>query len=472
MRLDPRSSGVLSARSDGTSFDPAVLGLRDMAYSAGGWRNGQHQRVVADVNGDGLDDLVGFGDSNTLVALSNGDGTFMTVRAWSRDYASNDGWNAGRHERLVGDVNGDGMADIVAFGDRGTEVALSTGAGFEDGFVWINDFDYAHGWRIGNHERVLADVNGDGRDDIVGFGASRIIVSISDGTGFDPIEFWSSSFTTRQGWRENIRERTAADVNGDGMADVVAFGDEGVQVALSNGNGFDTARIWSEGFGSEYGWNQDDDTRRVADVNGDGLADIVAFGNDGIRIALSDGARFVDPYEGAAPFPVFKVAEDTLPVDLLVNGDLDSSIADGRWTANGDVDGWTNDNGGIEAWGRGFLGIRTEDNGTIVDLDRHSGGNEDNLYQYVQTEEGQRLELSFSAMQRDGDSDHIEFYWRGELINTVQPESNEEWSTYTFSVSGSGELDRLEFKELAEENDGSGPLIDNISLLDVSEALM
>jgi hypothetical protein len=30
-----------------------------------------------------------------------------------------------------------------------------------------------------------------------------------------------------------------ADVNGDGMADIVAFGDDVVRVALSNGSGFE-----------------------------------------------------------------------------------------------------------------------------------------------------------------------------------------------------------------------------------------
>ncbi|AUH33029.1 FG-GAP repeat domain-containing protein [Paracoccus tegillarcae] len=464
--------GVTTARSDGEAFGSASLGLRDLGYAVGGWNKTVHERQVADVNGDGFDDLIGFGDAHTFVALSRGDGTFSRLAIWSTDYARNDGWVASRHERLMGDVDGDGRADIVAFGDSGTEVALSTGSGFAAGAVWINDFDYRHGWRIGVHERVLADVNGDGMDDIVGFGSSRVIVALSNGSGFNPIQFWSTEFASNSGWREDTSERVLADVNGDGMADIVAFGADGVQVSLSNGRGFGASQVWSDDFGNNDAWSQDQDTRTVADVNGDGMADIVVFGNDGTRVSLSDGSRFLDPYDGDAPFAKLEVVEDGGPVgstELLVNGDLTSSVRAGTWTANGDVDGWTNDNGGIESWGQGFLGIQTPDNGTIVELDRNGGGNVDNLYQDVQTEAGQDLELSFSSMQRGDDTDHIEVYWRGELIAVVQPDSGDDWSTFAFTVTGSGGLDRIEFREVADENDGSGPLIDNIGLLDVGQ---
>ncbi len=462
-------NGVYTAQSDGSQFGADVLGLTNMAYSAGGWRVDGHERQVADVNGDGLDDVVGFGDQKTFAALSDGAGGFVRFSTWSTDYGRLDGWDVAQHERLLGDVNGDGMADIVAFGSNGTEVALSNGAGFDEGSIWIDDFDQAHGWRVGNHERVLADVNGDGLDDIVGFGNGRVIVSTSNGEGFDPISFWSREFTSRQGWREETDERDVVDVNGDGMADIVAFGEDGVEVALSNGSGFDASQVWSEDFGNNDGWNNADDARTLADVNGDGMADIVAFGNDGTRVSLSDGERFIDPFEGEAPFETLTpVAEE--PEDLLVNGGLESSVANNTRVRNGDVESWANDNGGIEAWGDGFLGVQTSDSGSFVELDRSSGSNPDNLYQDVETEAGQMLELRFSSMQRGNDSDHIEVYWRYALVDRVQPEGNEDWTNHSFIVEGSGGVDRLEFRELASESDGTGPLIDSVSLIPTSES--
>ena len=36
----------------------------------------------------------------------------------------------------------------------------------------------------------MADVNGDGKDDMVGFGTDGIYVSLSTGTGFEPSNNW------------------------------------------------------------------------------------------------------------------------------------------------------------------------------------------------------------------------------------------------------------------------------------------
>lgn len=469
-------SAVVTAASDASGLGDATVAIADFTQASGGWYVGEHDREMADVNGDGLDDIVGFGTGETIVALSNGTG-FEAISFWSYAFGSNDGWNAGTHERELGDVNGDGMADIVAFGDSGTTVALSDGSGFGAGEIWIDDFGFDQGWRMGEHERQLADVNGDGLDDIVGFGDSHVIVATSNGRGFDPVEFWSHGFSSDNGWSASEHEREMADANGDGLADIIAFGDDGVHVALSNGSGFEEAVKWSEDFGNADGWSQSGDVRTANDVNGDGLADIVAFGDDGVKVQLSDGSGFVSPevVPGTAASLAAQQPFDTLefvaaarpePAELLENGGLEADISDGAGSADADVRGWTNDNGGIEGWGNGFRGIETEDGGNVVDLDaRGDDARADNLYQDVQTLEGEVLELNFSGMQQGGGNDGAEVYWRDELIDTVRPESSEEWTHYSYSLVGSGGSDRLEFRELAAENDGKGPLLDNISLL-------
>ena len=83
-----------------------------------------------------------------------------------------------------------------------------------------------------------------------------------------------------------------ADVNGDGRADVVGFGNAGVLVALGNADGhFDAARLVVEAFGyAAGGWtSQDLYPRLMADITGDGRADVVGFGDTGIWAAWSLG---------------------------------------------------------------------------------------------------------------------------------------------------------------------------------------
>jgi len=84
--------------------------------------------------------------------------------------------------RTLADVNGDGMADIVAFGYTSVQVSLSTGAAFQPSQEVCPSYAVAAGgWTNWNeYPRRMADVNGDGRADIVGFGRNAVYVSLAN----------------------------------------------------------------------------------------------------------------------------------------------------------------------------------------------------------------------------------------------------------------------------------------------------
>ncbi len=85
-------------------------------------------------------------------------------------------WRVDRNPRLVGDLTGDGRADIVGFGDDGVWTALGNGDGtFQPPQLVLNGFGYvAGGWRVEKHPRFLADLTGTGKADIVGFGEDGV----------------------------------------------------------------------------------------------------------------------------------------------------------------------------------------------------------------------------------------------------------------------------------------------------------
>jgi hypothetical protein len=210
------------------------------------------------------------------------------------------GWtNYDMYPRAVADVNGDGKADVVGFGGKGVYVALSTGSGFETPTLWMTAFgssSTAGGWTSQNiTPRMMADVDGDGKADIVAFGRNGVLVSRSTGAGFTAAQLWIANFgVSTGGWTSFDKyPRAVADVTGDGKADIVGFGNKGAYVALSSGSAFQAPTLWIEAFGyasSAGSWTSYNlYPRAAADVSGDDRADVVGFYSNGVRVSLAMG---------------------------------------------------------------------------------------------------------------------------------------------------------------------------------------
>ena len=139
--------------------------------------------------------------------------------------------------------------------------------------------------------RFAADLTGDGRADIVGFGLERCL-GLPERTGgaFEPPNLVLYGFSFHTGWRAERHPRSAADLTGDGRADLVGFGDAGVWTARNNGDGtFQGMEFVVAGLGDHQGGVVHQHPRFVVDLTGDGKADLVGFGNDGVWTALGNG---------------------------------------------------------------------------------------------------------------------------------------------------------------------------------------
>jgi hypothetical protein len=281
------------ALSTGHGFAP-IQRLDEFGYHAG-WRVAKHPRMMADVNGDGRADVVGFGDDGVVVALSAGD-TFAAGTIWSNAFGADFGGRPVEEcLRMIADVNGDGKGDVVGFGDNGTVVSLSTGSGFTSASTWTDSFGCSSGYRVAQHPRTLADVNGDGMHDVVGFGETGVAVSLSTGHSFTPPQLLEH-YGYNRGWRVKQNLRMMADVNGDGLADVVGFANHDATAALSVGAAFVLSREYQIiAYGQKNGWRVDKHPRMMADVNGDGRSDIVAFDELGVWVSLSTEGGFKAP---------------------------------------------------------------------------------------------------------------------------------------------------------------------------------
>lgn len=251
-------------------------------------------RMIGDFNGDGRDDVIGFGNTAVVVGLSNG--SAFSSSTWTTGFTyGNTGAVQDKYPRMIGDFNGDGRDDIVVFGHNNTEVGLSTGTSFStSGFSPTTGFTYSQGYTNRNVvQTMIGDFNGDGRDDVVGFGYTQTGVGLSTGSSFS-ISNWTTGFTaTTAGFNDmNKYPKMIGDFNGDGRDDVVGFGQSNVTVGLSTGTSFNTTN-WTTGFTyGGAGYEQRKFPRMIGDFNGDGMDDVVGFGSSAVAVGISTGSGF------------------------------------------------------------------------------------------------------------------------------------------------------------------------------------
>ncbi len=288
---------LVSLNSGDGAFDNAQYGIRAFGALSGGWSNQeQYPRMAADVNGDGLDDVVGFGAFGMMYSLSNGDGTFGKAAYGIKNFGTTVGWSSqDRYPRLMADVNGDGADDIVAFGHNGVMVSLNNGSGqFGKAYYGMTGLGAGSGFNSQDrYPRMMADMDGDGTADVVAFGYHGVMVALNDGTGkFGPAKYVVQNFGLGRGYdSQEETPRLLADVNDDGLNDIVVFGATGVLTALNKGDGtFTRALFTHNSYGTDDGWVSQDLLPRLAgDVDGDGRADIVAFGTNGVLNSRASG---------------------------------------------------------------------------------------------------------------------------------------------------------------------------------------
>lgn len=281
----------------GTSFADFTESTQNDAFTQSYWGTGKYDRLLADTTGDGKADLVGFSYNSVYHAAGSAEVSFAGAHVAYNGFSHQYGWGEGHMQRELADVNGDGRADIVGFGVHGRVwVAYGeTDGTFSGGGIVFTGFSHVYGWGTGARQREFADVNGDGRADIVGFDHSAIWIAYgqTDGTFANAQSLTNQGFFNMFGWGSGAKERHLGDIDGDGRADIVGFDHDKVWIARGQSDGtFSNAyAVTDQGLFNMYGWGTGARQRELADINGDGRSDIVAFWDDGTYISFgqSDG---------------------------------------------------------------------------------------------------------------------------------------------------------------------------------------
>jgi hypothetical protein len=199
--------------------------------------------AVGDVNGDGVGDLIvatGPGSTGRVIILDGvTQAQLFSVNPFEASFT-------GGLFVAVGDINADGIADIVVTPDQtgGPRVVVFLGGTFTlfASFFGIDDPNFRGGARA-----AVADVNGDGFGDIIvaaGFGGGPRVALFSGATvgTSAPTKLLPDFFVFEQTLRNGVFV-AGGDVTGDGFADMMFGGGPGggPRVLIVDGAGALTA---------------------------------------------------------------------------------------------------------------------------------------------------------------------------------------------------------------------------------------
>ncbi|HWB78878.1 MAG TPA: VCBS repeat-containing protein, partial [Nannocystaceae bacterium] len=234
---------------------------------------------------------------------STGDGFAAPIVGPALSDAS--GWDAEQYFGTIrlADIDGDGKDDLCARAADGFSCWRSRGDGFDEPFS-LTDLSDANGFDVASRFGTIrmADLDADARTDVcartdvgmrcwpstgTGFGAPIEGPAWSDDAGFGRVEYWST-----------IR---LVDLDADRRADLCVRTSTGMQCHLGDGSGFGemiAGPAWSD----ESGWWDYSNyaTIRFADLDADGDLDVCARANAGMRCAAWQDGAFGETVEGPA----------------------------------------------------------------------------------------------------------------------------------------------------------------------------
>lgn len=254
--------------------------------------------AVADVNGDGICEVIFGCEDSTVYALNGVDGRVV----WA---AKCDG--PIRSAPAIGDIDCDGRVEVVVATYDSCLHAIDAQTGE---LIWQSTHRGEKSGALVQSSPCLVDIDGDGRMEVVtGSASNHILVFDSDGSLRIRKEFEPPSFNA---------SIAAADINGDRKVELVACADNGAVYVMNP----ECETLWSRVVGTRIR-----SSPVLGDVNGDGMMEIlVHVGQEtGSLVCLSpDGEmlweKALGGHSGATPVPVDVNGDGGMEIPVFTDG--------------------------------------------------------------------------------------------------------------------------------------------------------
>ena len=190
--------------------------------------------LIADVNHDGNGDIL-VAHINNKLSVYLGDGKGRFVAAKGSPFPAGPSPN----DLAIGDFNGDNHLDVAVanHGEKLVSILLGDGKG---GFSFAPGSPFAVPSNPHPHGIAAADFNGDGKLDLAidSWDENKVLVMLGNGDG--TFSMPGTKFTVGDAPYQRLR---AADLNGDGYADLITSNWEGASVSVLFGDGKGNFRL-------------------------------------------------------------------------------------------------------------------------------------------------------------------------------------------------------------------------------------
>jgi hypothetical protein len=177
-------------------------------------------------------------------------------------------------------MNGDGLDDAVVMSDGLMYALFSTGSAFSYRGVSYPPGQFAAhflNWTQNNKDDLAWFLGGDMHITTVG---SSLAFTTSVASSVLP--FTSLSVGNQKRLLDGAYD--FGDMDSDLYDDAVIFGEDGVLVSKQINHLFDGFQTFTQAFSSKNGWDFRQYPLMLGDVTGDGIPELVGFGEDGVYV--------------------------------------------------------------------------------------------------------------------------------------------------------------------------------------------
>lgn len=288
--------------------------------------NGPAGIFVADIDNDGLDDIISAGADGNMVAWWKNEGGYPIE--WTKQVIDN-GFIGAIYVQ-AGDVDGDGLTDVLGAGWYGNQLAW-----------WKNDGGTPIEWTkyiirsnyFEAHEIMPCDIDKDGDMDVLGVSAALHAITLFENDGNWPIT-WSEHVIDND--FSGARSVDARDIDGDGDIDLAGAALLDHAIAWYRNDSNDSIHFTKITVGTGFTYSH---KVQIVDIDKDGKQDILGTAyNKGLAWWENDGQDSV----GWTKHFVSNVAKAVIGWAIDADLDNDMDVVCSAQTSSGKIGVWYN----------------------------------------------------------------------------------------------------------------------------------